>query len=893
MSVNKANMLTIFCIVNGDSTANAFSVEISATCTIDHLKKLIKAERASEFDDIAPEELKLWSVSIPLVEEEEDFIVTLDNLSDKKEPRTNMLLSKLFSKDPPDDTIHFVVVVDDPSRGPKRNEMLELALQCYNQFNAVNHWDSLVDAIIHLEEALEGTEDGVDYARLAVFYAECIRARYMRGRSTTDLKDAIDWAEKSTGLTRKLLNEGASVEDLVQALGIHWLCLFTKVHQQYDSTDEDSTDEDSTDEDSMDEDSTDEDFEKMMAAAQEAVNVVVENNLTGRILIETKGNLGMSYQLRWDQGNNKKQYSDLDRSLQLGWEVVNMIRTESNTSDLLVTALSNLSFRLQRAYLCFVSDGSLPQMVCVSSGQDLLDQAVDLLTESINSPEATLLSTPTNTLAFVMYIKNFPLEVRGCIFGRLSICLDRSVNNLEQLCMAASEEDRKDNLSLFYGISRYAAAARLHLKGPSAAFDALQILEKGRGIAIATLQREDVDKRVLADMSLGFEEMISLAKEEDIVVANITDLRSDAIIIRRGSICNVHLPDLDEDVLSKKSWKIQKQLAKDTGQEDVYFELYELLTEFLRHLWRNLVRPVVDFLGYNSPPASPEEWPHVRWIPTGVLCLYPIHAAGLGLHLTDNTMDMVISTYATSLSSLYHIKQRKKALREAVKQLGDDHAPGSENGSVLVFSMPETPGQQSLEQSSKEVAAITRVFPSSQILTGSTTQDVLFALATQPEIVHFSCHGLVDYDYPTQSLLLTSDWETNPLTVAHLQALNSRSNKSHSESRLAFLSACFTANGGVENEQDENIHLASSVQHAGFSNVVGSTWYVEEGAALAVVERFYDILGKTVQAGHVDGRQVAEALHFAVLEHRKTTKLVANRGRGDPVNWAPFLCFTD
>jgi CHAT domain-containing protein len=167
------------------------------------------------------------------------------------------------------------------------------------------------------------------------------------------------------------------------------------------------------------------------------------------------------------------------------------------------------------------------------------------------------------------------------------------------------------------------------------------------------------------------------------------------------------------------------------------------------------------------------------------------------------------------------------------------------------------------------------------------------ALATEPKIVHFSCHGIVDYDFPTQSLLLTSDWETKPLTTARLQALNPKSSKSYSEPRLAFLSACFAANGGVENQQDENIHLASSMHHAGFSNVVGSTWYVEQGAALAVVEGFYKNLGRMVKGGHIEGRQVAEALHFAVLEYRETTRSSGNRNRGAPLYWAPFICFTD
>ncbi|KAG0276376.1 hypothetical protein BGZ95_007622 [Linnemannia exigua] len=745
-------------------------------------------------------------------------------------------------------------------QGPTRNKIMEhLASWCYDHFKAMNSWQSLEDALEYLGQVLEATEVDVDYARLAVFYAKCLQARFMRGRNTTDLENAIDWAEKSTDLTRTLLKHGAGIESLVQALGNLWHCLFTKVHQ-------------------LDE-VIDEDFKKMMAAAQEAVDVAVDNNLPTVILAEAKNNLGMSYQFQWDRCTRweERNYNDLDRSLELGWEVVAMMKglsSKSNASNAVVAALSNLSFRLQRAYLCYIKDGSLPLATRVPNGEYLLDQAVDLLAESTAIPKTEPLSVPTNTLAFVSYIKDFPDDYRGYILGRSSICLNRSVYTLEQLCVVAAEEDRRNNLTLFYGISRYAAAAHLQLnRGP---FAALQILEKGRGIANATLQEENMNKEVLADVNPDFarryidalqalkdnrfnnapyhersepheiilgarkkllgmpgvfhppkdlcvEEMMSLAEKEDIVLVNITNLRSDAIIIRKGSIHTVDLPNLDEEVLSEKSWEIQTRLAKETQDEHTLSELQKLLTEFYRHLWKSLVKPVLTFLGYTSSPASSERWPHIRWIPTGVLCLYPIHAAGLSLNKPDNTMNRVISTYATSLSSLYHIRQQQGVLSGATKQPGNEHTPGFENSSVLVISMPDTMDQQPLTLSSMEAAAIATIFPSTQTLTGSKTQDVLTELAAEPKIVHFSCHGTVDYDFPSQSLLLTSDWKTDPLTTARLQALSSKSSKAHSESRLAFLSACFAANGGVENQQDENIHLASSMQHAGFSNVVGST----------------------------------------------------------------------
>ncbi|KAF9948594.1 hypothetical protein BGZ72_009510 [Mortierella alpina] len=391
-------------------------------------------------------------------------------------------------------------------QGPKRNKLLELlASHCYHQFNATNEWQSLEDALTHLGEVLEAaTEVDVDYARWAVMYSKCLQARYMRGRNETDLENAIDWAEKSTDLTRALLTEGAKIESLVRALGNLWLCLFTNVHQRNNTTDED--------------------FEKMMSAAQDAAKIAVDNSLSIELLLETKNHLGMSYQLQWDRWDRweERKYEDLDRSLQLGWEVLTAMRglsSKANTSDALAMALSNHSFRLQRAYLCYVKDGSLPHKITVPSGQYLLDQAVDLLAESTTIPGTELLSALTNTIAFVTDIRNFPHEYRS-------------------------------------------AAAHLHLNG--CPFEALRILEKGRGIAHAIHQ--DMHKGFRFPRDLSAQEMMSLAENEDIVVINITDLRSEAIIVRRDSVYSVHLPDLDEEVLSEKSWEIQSRLAKEKDQ---------------------------------------------------------------------------------------------------------------------------------------------------------------------------------------------------------------------------------------------------------------------------------------------------------------------------------------
>ncbi|KAG0239337.1 hypothetical protein BG011_003942, partial [Mortierella polycephala] len=70
-----ADTLTLFCLVDGESTSNAFAVEIESTKTISGLKDLIKAKKTPKFDDIAANELTLWQATIP---EEEEGIITLD-----------------------------------------------------------------------------------------------------------------------------------------------------------------------------------------------------------------------------------------------------------------------------------------------------------------------------------------------------------------------------------------------------------------------------------------------------------------------------------------------------------------------------------------------------------------------------------------------------------------------------------------------------------------------------------------------------------------------------------------------------------------------------------------------------------------------------------------------
>jgi hypothetical protein len=103
-------MYTLFCVVEGESTSNAFPVEIEPTKSIGSLKDAIKTKKSPRFNDIAADKLKLYKVSIPVVATRREDEITLDPQSKSKgelSPVTR--ISKVFAEEPPEETIHIIV----------------------------------------------------------------------------------------------------------------------------------------------------------------------------------------------------------------------------------------------------------------------------------------------------------------------------------------------------------------------------------------------------------------------------------------------------------------------------------------------------------------------------------------------------------------------------------------------------------------------------------------------------------------------------------------------------------------------------------------------------------------------------------------------------------------
>ena len=105
-----ATTLALFCLVDGQSTSQAFEVEIDRNASISRLKDAIfdKIDNTG----ILAKDLTLWRVSNPVVAGEPISIETIES-------RTELIptddISEYFSDQPPKKTIH--VLVERPQGG--------------------------------------------------------------------------------------------------------------------------------------------------------------------------------------------------------------------------------------------------------------------------------------------------------------------------------------------------------------------------------------------------------------------------------------------------------------------------------------------------------------------------------------------------------------------------------------------------------------------------------------------------------------------------------------------------------------------------------------------------------------------------------------------------------
>jgi CHAT domain-containing protein/tetratricopeptide (TPR) repeat protein len=447
--------------------------------------------------------------------------------------------------------------------------------------------------------------------------------------------------------------------------------------------------------------------------------------------------------------------------------------------------------------------------------------------------------------------------------------------------------DKQHQLRDLVGFASKAASVAI-MAGKSA-YEAIQLLELGRGIIIGSLSemrsnisglqgahpeladqfvqlQEQLDAPVSSDTSSeryeaakkfdrlladirerpGFERFLLAPSEDDlktaatsgpILIINGSEYHCDAFIITPKKIQCLNLAAFDYADIERRS-------------NTLGFQLPDM--ELLRWLWDTVAEPVLNSLGLTD--ALEADWPRVWWIPVGPLAKFPMHAAGYHTDGSSNTvLDRVISSYSSSVKALIHSRQIGSA--ESTQQ--------STEGKVILIGMESTPGQSSLPYATKEVNKLAKMCTDMHLQVAQPSpyrDDVLADLRSGCKILHFAGHGKTSRLDPLQSALILKDGE---LTVSSLFDLNLQKQKPF----MAYLSACGT--GRIKDNQfiDEGLHLINACQLAGFRHVVGSLWEVNDESCLDVATTIY----KSMDEHDISDDSVSRGLHRAARKLRGTS----------------------
>ncbi|MGW6726167.1 CHAT domain-containing protein [Nocardia sp. NPDC055029] len=327
-----------------------------------------------------------------------------------------------------------------------------------------------------------------------------------------------------------------------------------------------------------------------------------------------------------------------------------------------------------------------------------------------------------------------------------------------------------------------------------------------------------------------FADLRAAAAGGPVILLNAGNDRSDAIILTAdGSPRLLPLPYLSlEDVLAYSA--ILAGPAADRR---------DTLPLILGWLWWAAVEPVLDAL---APAPGTRVW----WLPTGLLGLFPLHAAGIAGR--PGALDRVVSSYTPTLRALIHARARARA--QVRRQ--------------LTVALASTPGLPDLRTAISEAETVHR--SGTKLVNEQATVAEVLASLSKSTWAHFACHATADLSAPSNSGLHLYDGALSIPQISQLQL---------EQAELAYLSACSTANRGWL--ADEAVNLAAACQLAGYRHVVASLWPLNDAIAAIAARGFYATV--STDDGAVNA---AAALHKVICDLRAVHP-------DRPDLWAPLI----
>ncbi|GJN78762.1 hypothetical protein PLIIFM63780_002271 [Purpureocillium lilacinum] len=168
-------------------------------------------------------------------------------------------------------------------------------------------------------------------------------------------------------------------------------------------------------------------------------------------------------------------------------------------------------------------------------------------------------------------------------------------------------------------------------------------------------------------------EMQQCALGGTIMVVNITDFRSHAILVSKAAVRTLNLPRLVAS--DAKAWLRKKWTGLEVHRDERGRKNKEYLEYFL-WLWNVCVKLVLDAIDTDH---TPDALPRIWWMGTGHGSSMPFRAAGVhSPDSTENTFSKAVSSYTPSIKTLGYAHHRARITKNT-------------QASLLIATMPTTP----------------------------------------------------------------------------------------------------------------------------------------------------------------------------------------------------------
>ncbi|CAE7230855.1 unnamed protein product [Rhizoctonia solani] len=239
-----------------------------------------------------------------------------------------------------------------------------------------------------------------------------------------------------------------------------------------------------------------------------------------------------------------------------------------------------------------------------------------------------------------------------------------------------------------------------------------------------------------------------VARNGPVVVVKCNTDCCDALFIMPGwdTIRYLALPDFNEQKAHQARSDLEAPLRymnlRERGVKFLGQPVHkDQIGSVLLTLWRDIVKPVLDYLGYlDDIPV--ESLPHITWCPAGTLSFLPLHAAGDYSQPRSRIFDYVISSYTPTVTAL--LASNSSSLDQ-----------GCPLRSLLTVGQATTPGHNPLPGTVPELAHVqahthNKAQYSQLVDDEATTTSVLDAMEHH-DWVHLACHAHQNVTNPTKS----------------------------------------------------------------------------------------------------------------------------------------------